>query len=647
MTQTPNIQSQQIESLDYIPLVGWELDEDVEGDAPGSIVVDTSWLSVTTRLTEELKDFVRCIGPTEEEHAVRNFAFRLIEKTIKEVWPSCTVHMYGSYRTKMYLPTSDMDMVVHRDTTITLDDMRYLATHLEQLNLGPERIRFIEGAKVPLLKFHERNSRLAIDISFNHSDGIHSGDTANKHLDETPGVRPLMFILKQFLMIHRCNNPAKGGIGSYTLMIMIVSFLQMHSSVRTAKIDPEENLGVLLIEFLELYGRRFNFSKVGISITGQGSYFRREQAHRGGGGAGTQQPRMVTLDPNDPNNNTGASVRNLRDIQHHFVRACTSLIASLRSQRQAMLSNAADRVGGTAAVQKQPMITNVVKMSSMTLSHRRRLHRVFLDGTFQRMFPQSTSLNEMNQFEEQGSTMTTCSIATTKTKKNISIEKLIEDWLYLEVEEMIDHFKTWETSSQSYDDLEALMQRRKYLIVARSQALIVAVEEKGDVFLDEDARARIVQESEMFVESKLGFLTETVRRDDRFKALIQKYASPMSMADRTKRAHMNRAIILNVEEGEIATTMMMTMTMAMKTELSHESVNKLPDGHFDTDEDMLDSKVENYREVIVISGDDDDEVSSSDEGSSHNIVISDDDDSIGGDGNNNRVSALVRHNIDN
>ena len=41
---------------------------------------------------------------------------------------------------------------------------------------------------------------------------------------------------------------------------MVVSFLQLHARPATA------NLGVLLLEFLELYGRNFNYDSLTISV---------------------------------------------------------------------------------------------------------------------------------------------------------------------------------------------------------------------------------------------------------------------------------------------------------------------------------------------------------------------------------------------
>lgn len=85
------------------------------------------------------------------------------------------------------------------------------------------------------------------------------------------------------------NETYSGGIGSFLLTLMIVSFLQMKQrqcaprrgidAQDDEEIDPTAslptpswNLGTLLLEFLHLYGVTFNYFSVGISIPDGGSY---------------------------------------------------------------------------------------------------------------------------------------------------------------------------------------------------------------------------------------------------------------------------------------------------------------------------------------------------------------------------------------
>jgi len=51
----------------------------------------------------------------------------------------------------------------------------------------------------------------------------------------------------------------------------------MHPCVQNKQILPQDNLGVLLLEFLELYGRVFNYEEVGIGISlKRGAYYYRK-----------------------------------------------------------------------------------------------------------------------------------------------------------------------------------------------------------------------------------------------------------------------------------------------------------------------------------------------------------------------------------
>ena len=61
------------------------------------------------------------------------------------------------------------------------------------------------------------------------------------------------------------NEVWTGGISSYGLILMTVSFLQNHK--RQEGRNKGINMGVLLIEFFELYGRKFNYEKVSLIIS--------------------------------------------------------------------------------------------------------------------------------------------------------------------------------------------------------------------------------------------------------------------------------------------------------------------------------------------------------------------------------------------
>jgi non-canonical poly(A) RNA polymerase PAPD5/7 len=84
---------------------------------------------------------------------------------------------------------------------------------------------------------------------------------------------------------------------------MCISFLQLHPRHNSY---ANANLGVLLLEFLELYGRKFNYMKTGISIKNGGRYIPKEELQREM--VDGHRPSLLCIeDPLTPGNDIGRS----------------------------------------------------------------------------------------------------------------------------------------------------------------------------------------------------------------------------------------------------------------------------------------------------------------------------------------------------
>ena len=148
------------------------------------------------------------------------------------------------------------------------------------------RVTIIAKAKVPIVKFITTHGRFNVDISINQENGVVSGGIINGFLQDMHGdpggkgslaLRSLVMITKAFLSQRSMNEVFTGGLGSYSIVCLAISFLQMHPKIRRGEIDAEKNLGVLVMEFFELYGCYFNYEEVGISVRDGGTYFSKKQ----------------------------------------------------------------------------------------------------------------------------------------------------------------------------------------------------------------------------------------------------------------------------------------------------------------------------------------------------------------------------------
>ena len=125
---------------------------------------------------------------------------------------------------------------------------------------------------MPIIKLVDSLLGCNIDISVNIRNGIAAASVMREQLQKWPVIRPLAYVLKQFLLQRGLNEVFTGGLSSFSTVALIISFLQMHPRIQRGDIDPMENLGVLLLDLLQLYGGLFNFEAVKISIRGNGSY---------------------------------------------------------------------------------------------------------------------------------------------------------------------------------------------------------------------------------------------------------------------------------------------------------------------------------------------------------------------------------------
>lgn len=275
---------------------------------------------------KEVLDFYDYIKPTKTEHAVRSFVVTQVEKIVNKIYPSSKVVVFGSYNTKLYLPTSDIDLVIvdaPQDISVS-EILDTLADELEDANIATN-MQVIHKAKVPIIKYIDKRTHFSIDISVNLSNGIQSAKIMTKYIKRFSGLKELVIIIKHFFYIRGLNEVYLGGIGSYTITLMVTSFMQLHPQLQNKKINPMKNLGVLLIEFFELYGKAFNYKDLSIRVHKDGAYLLKsgKDSHSSSG------RRLLSIqDPQDPENDVSKGSYNISQVQY----ACLSAFNIISSQ---------------------------------------------------------------------------------------------------------------------------------------------------------------------------------------------------------------------------------------------------------------------------------------------------------------------------
>lgn len=80
----------------------------------------------------------------------------------------------------------------------------------------------------------DKATDVRVDISFNMNNGVKSAEMIKHYMSVFPMLSKLVLVLKQFLAQRDMNEVFYGGISSYSLILMVVSFLQVLCSTKTA-----------------------------------------------------------------------------------------------------------------------------------------------------------------------------------------------------------------------------------------------------------------------------------------------------------------------------------------------------------------------------------------------------------------------------
>lgn len=324
-------------------------------------------------LTKEIEDFIAYISPSEAEIRKRNEVVRRVADTIRELWPEAQVRLFGSFASGIYLPNADLDLVVLSKLGYQYNHeyrIRELASVLQQKNIT-KQMKVIANTRVPIIKFEDRETGLPVDISFEKPSGVKAVKRIRDWCAEFPQLRPLVLVVKQFLVHRNSDEVYKGGLGSFSVVCMAVSFLnarrrrrrkqaaaqqapredsESETAVPVPVPEPEpepESLGKLVLAFFELYGVRFNYARHALRMTGDMAYLELARHGHLQRASCLQYGWMFGLaieDPEDPANNIAAGSFRFHVVKDQFQAAferlagrCRALEASSARRRQCIL----------------------------------------------------------------------------------------------------------------------------------------------------------------------------------------------------------------------------------------------------------------------------------------------------------------------
>ncbi|KAJ6139373.1 hypothetical protein N7471_005859 [Penicillium samsonianum] len=279
-------------------------------------------LHVGTQLHNEILSFYHWAKPQEFEHIVRADLVNRLETAFQQRYHNVSIRAFGSFASGLYLPTADIDLVLLSHTFLRTGVRTFgerkgqiyaFSAFLKSTNIAvPNSIECIASARVPILKYVDKLTGLRVDLSFDNDSGLIANETFQKWKTQYPMMPVILAVIKQFLLIRGLNEVPTGGLGGFSITCLVTSILQ---HLPQGHMQP--NLGTILLDFFNFYGKQFTYDRLAIRMDPPG-YFNK--------GYYFGNPDRLTIeDPNNRDNDISGGTKEIGLILRAFSNAHTAL----------------------------------------------------------------------------------------------------------------------------------------------------------------------------------------------------------------------------------------------------------------------------------------------------------------------------------
>ena len=189
-----------------------------------------------------------------------------------------------------------------------------LANYLQNQNVvAPTTMTVVAKAKVPIIKFTEKQTGIKVDISFENDTGLVALDTFAEWKAKYPAMPVIVVLIKQMLAMRGLNEVFLGGLGGFSIICLVVSVMQHMPEIQSGNMDPELHYSDVLLNFLDLYGNKFNLETTGIVMDPPAYFDKVNHPH-----PKQNQHRLTIIDPNNPDNDISGGSNKITTVFQCF-----------------------------------------------------------------------------------------------------------------------------------------------------------------------------------------------------------------------------------------------------------------------------------------------------------------------------------------
>jgi non-canonical poly(A) RNA polymerase PAPD5/7 len=224
------------------------------------------------RLTLEIAKFHNYARPSRIEALARRKIIEQVRNDVRKVLPDHILEVFGSERTGVALATSDIDLRLMRSEDL-VDSAGKMPPSRAERNIlinglhklyrrnftnNPEYLLpVLRNARYPLISVQHRASGLDLQIVLANDTSL-SREYMQQYMQEYPYLRQVYSVVKTMFDVRGLSDVFRGGLGSYSIFMMIVA------SLKHAPSQSKEAAGALH-NFLRFWGQ-LDTTEKGVSI---------------------------------------------------------------------------------------------------------------------------------------------------------------------------------------------------------------------------------------------------------------------------------------------------------------------------------------------------------------------------------------------
>lgn len=191
-------------------------------------------------LSSQLRQFLVATAQSQEALGVKHKLIRDLTSHLRTILPSCQVHPFGSYFTQLSEDSSDLDLFVWTSNASisggisksagkkVLEAVTKLLQRLQNFSI---RVIPIRHARVPIVRFTHKSSRIQCDLSFGTFLAVRNSELISFYMKLHPVVDIMMRFVRFWANFHELSGSFK--VKNYCLNLLVLFYCGWRKIVPT------------------------------------------------------------------------------------------------------------------------------------------------------------------------------------------------------------------------------------------------------------------------------------------------------------------------------------------------------------------------------------------------------------------------------